>query len=77
MAKMWELATNWVLMHEHPFTVVEEEGFNMMQRCGMPQWEKITRTALKQHCMTVYDIQKKKLVNLLMSINKISLTTNL
>ncbi|XP_031262506.1 zinc finger BED domain-containing protein RICESLEEPER 1-like [Pistacia vera] len=64
-------------MHEHPFTVVEDEGFNMMQKCGMSLWEKITRTALKQHCVTVYEIQKKKLVNLLKSINKISLTIDL
>ncbi|XP_031266691.1 zinc finger BED domain-containing protein RICESLEEPER 2-like [Pistacia vera] len=77
MNKMRELAANWVLMHEHPFTVVGEEGFNMMQKCGMPLWEKITRTALKQHCVTVYEIQKKKLVNLLKSINKISLTTDI
>ncbi|XP_031267560.1 zinc finger BED domain-containing protein RICESLEEPER 2-like [Pistacia vera] len=61
MNKMRELAANWVLMHEHPFKVVENEGFNMMQRCGMPLWEKITRTALKQDCVIVYEIQKKKL----------------
>ncbi|XP_031269939.1 zinc finger BED domain-containing protein RICESLEEPER 2-like [Pistacia vera] len=77
MNLMRELAANWVLMHEHPFTIVEEEGFNVMQKCGMPQWEKITRTALKQHCVTVYEVKKKKLVNLFKSINKISLTTDL
>ncbi|XP_031276281.1 zinc finger BED domain-containing protein RICESLEEPER 2-like [Pistacia vera] len=54
MNLMRELAANWVLMHEHPFTIVEEEGFNMMQKCGMPLWEKIMRTALKQHCKLEY-----------------------
>ncbi|XP_039122038.1 zinc finger BED domain-containing protein RICESLEEPER 2-like [Dioscorea cayenensis subsp. rotundata] len=45
MAKMREAAAHWILMHELPFSVMEEEGFNMMQRCGMPEWEKVSRIA--------------------------------
>ncbi|XP_031265171.1 zinc finger BED domain-containing protein RICESLEEPER 1-like [Pistacia vera] len=50
MAKMRELVANWVLMHEHPFTVVEEEGFNdissflIVKQGGIPQ---MLTTALK------------------------------
>ncbi|OMO77392.1 putative Zinc finger, BED-type [Corchorus olitorius] len=35
MAKMREAAARWILMHEHSFSIVEEEGFNMMQKRGM------------------------------------------
>ncbi|XP_022714612.1 zinc finger BED domain-containing protein RICESLEEPER 3-like [Durio zibethinus] len=40
MVKMRETAAHWILMHEHPFSIIEEEGFNIMQKCGMPEWEK-------------------------------------
>lgn len=40
MAKMRQAAANWVLIHEHTFAIVEEEGFNIMQKRRMPEWEK-------------------------------------
>nr|GEV95439.1 putative zinc finger, BED-type [Tanacetum cinerariifolium] len=35
MMKMRELMAHWILMHEHHFTIIEEEGFNMMQQREM------------------------------------------
>ena len=32
MEAMREAAAHWVLMHEHPFTILEEEGFNIIMR---------------------------------------------
>ncbi|KAH7655676.1 Ribonuclease H-like protein [Dioscorea alata] len=40
MVKMREVTADWILMHDHPFSIMEEEGFNMMQKRGMPEWEK-------------------------------------
>ncbi|XP_031277065.1 zinc finger BED domain-containing protein RICESLEEPER 2-like [Pistacia vera] len=77
MVKMRELVANWVLMHEHPFTVVEEEGFNDMQRYAIPQWERINNNMCKNDCVTMYEREKTKLKNLLKTIDKISLTTDL
>ena len=51
MLKMREAIAHWILMHEHPFTIVEEEGFNIMQRRGMPEWEKISRITIKKDCV--------------------------
>ena len=64
-------------MHEHPFSIMEEEGFNMMLKCGMLEWEKTSRNTIKKDCMQVYEAEKKKLKGLLKNINKISLTTDL
>nr|GEZ78057.1 putative zinc finger, BED-type [Tanacetum cinerariifolium] len=33
--KMRESMAHWILMHKHPFTINEKEGFNMMQQRGM------------------------------------------
>ncbi|KAL4579265.1 hypothetical protein LXL04_015403 [Taraxacum kok-saghyz] len=75
MMKMREAAAHWILMHEHPFTVVEEEGFNMMQKRGMVEWESFSRVSIKKDCEKVFQIEKKKLKDLLKSIPKISVTT--
>lgn len=36
MIKMREGIAHWITMHEHPFTTVEEEGFNLMLKRGIP-----------------------------------------
>ncbi|OMO51644.1 putative Zinc finger, BED-type [Corchorus olitorius] len=77
MAKVREAAAHWILMHEHPFSIVEEEGFNMMQKHGMPEWEKVSHVTIKKDCVQVYEVEKKKLKALLRNVNKIFLTTDL
>ncbi|XWS48392.1 hypothetical protein CRYUN_Cryun13aG0072500 [Craigia yunnanensis] len=64
-------------MHEHPFSIMEEEGFNMMLKCGMLEWENTSHNTIKKDCMQVYETEKKKLKALLKTVNKISLTTDL
>nr|KAJ0212044.1 hypothetical protein LSAT_V11C400164530 [Lactuca sativa] len=77
MMKMRESVAHWILMHEHPFTIVEEEGFNMMQKRGMLEWENVSRVSIKKDCEKVFEIEKNKLKNLLKSISKISVTTDM
>ncbi|KAL6534872.1 hypothetical protein OROGR_013547 [Orobanche gracilis] len=77
MAAMKESCAEWVCMHEHPFTVVEEEGFNIMMKRGMPEWTRITRVAIRNDCFAVYEREKEKLKVLLKKVHKISLTTDL
>ena len=40
MEKMRNAVAHWILMHEHPFSIMEEESFNMMQKRGMPERKK-------------------------------------
>lgn len=35
MEKMREPIAHWILMHEHPFSIVKEEDFNIMLKHGM------------------------------------------
>ena len=77
MEKMRKAVAHWILMYEQPFSIMEEEGFNMMQKCGMLEWEKTSCNTIKKDCMQVYEAKKKKLKGLLKNINKISLTTDL
>nr|GME02787.1 zinc finger BED domain-containing protein RICESLEEPER 2-like [Ipomoea batatas] len=55
MEVMRELATHWITMHEHPFTILEEVGFNIMMKRIMPEWKPISRSTIKSECLKVYD----------------------
>ena len=77
MEMMREAAAKWVLMHEHPFSIVEEEGFNYMQKLGMSEWKKFTRNTCRADCVKIYEAEKKILKNQLKDVEKISLTTDL
>ncbi|XP_031264306.1 zinc finger BED domain-containing protein RICESLEEPER 2-like [Pistacia vera] len=73
MLKMRELIAHWVLMHEHPFTIVEEEGLNNMMKFWIPEWTSVSRHTCKKDCMKVYESEKAKLKN----VTKVSLTIDL
>ncbi|XP_031271639.1 zinc finger BED domain-containing protein RICESLEEPER 2-like [Pistacia vera] len=77
MTVMRELIAQWVLMHEHPFTIVEEEGLNNMLKYGIPGWSRVSRNTCKNDCVKVYEIEKQKLNTLLKGVRRISLTTDL
>ncbi|KAK9714734.1 hypothetical protein RND81_06G115800 [Saponaria officinalis] len=65
MLKMREVAAHWILMHEHPFSILEEEGYNLMMKRARPEWTKISRNTGKSDCVKVYEQEKKKLKTLL------------
>ncbi|KMS99205.1 hypothetical protein BVRB_2g047010 [Beta vulgaris subsp. vulgaris] len=77
MLSMTEGIANWIVMHEKPFSVVEEEGFNMMLKRGIPQWTFVSRHTIKIDAFEVYEVEKKKLKALLKDVDRISFTTNL
>ncbi|XP_031274167.1 uncharacterized protein LOC116132638 [Pistacia vera] len=60
MMVMRELVAQWVLMHEHPFTVVEEEGLNNMLKYEIPEWSRVSRNTCKNEhpffCLGLYNL---------------------
>jgi hypothetical protein len=75
--KVRELAYHMILCHEYPFMVVEHILFNKFVRSNTPYWQKISRTTAKSDCMSTYEIEKKKLKNLLRNVNKVNITTDM
>lgn len=67
-AKQREATAHWVLMHEKPFNIVEEYGYNFMMQVNQPEFTKISRTQVKLDCISVYEEEKKKLKILLRSV---------
>ncbi|XP_050902505.1 zinc finger BED domain-containing protein RICESLEEPER 2-like [Lathyrus oleraceus] len=56
-----EATAHWIMMHEHAFSIVEEEGFHFMMKCYNISYEKISRKTLKNDCIVVYEAEGKKL----------------
>ncbi|KAL6545629.1 hypothetical protein OROGR_009503 [Orobanche gracilis] len=77
MAAMRESAAEWVAMHEHSFSIVEEEGFNIMMKRVVPEWVRISRHIVTNDCFKVYEREKAKLKKHFKSVKKISLTTDM
>ena len=57
--------------------MVEDEGFNLMMKCGIPQWTSVSRYTIRIDSFKVYDFEKKKLKALLKTVDQISLTIDL
>jgi hypothetical protein len=72
-----EATAHWVMMYEHPFNIVEDEGFVFMMKCCNVSYEKISRKTLKNDCDVVYEAERKKLKSTLRAVHKICLTTDL
>ncbi|KAK4412504.1 hypothetical protein Salat_2897500 [Sesamum alatum] len=69
MEQMKESLAHWIMMPEHPFSIVEEDGLNLFCRRGMPEWRVMTRNTAKAHCINVYESENKKLKGLLKNVN--------
>ncbi|KAA8544887.1 hypothetical protein F0562_019719 [Nyssa sinensis] len=76
-AKVRELASHMTLYHEYPFMQMEDVIFNKFMRANTAYWQKITRIAIKNDCISTYEIEKKKLKTLFKSINKVNITTDM
>ncbi|KVH89777.1 Ribonuclease H-like domain-containing protein [Cynara cardunculus var. scolymus] len=77
MLKMREGIAHWITMHEHPFSIVEEEGFNLMMKRGIPEWNRVSRVTIKADAFKVYELEKKRLKDLFKKVERVSLTTDL
>ncbi|XP_073098901.1 zinc finger BED domain-containing protein RICESLEEPER 2-like [Elaeis guineensis] len=75
--KMREIIASAIMVHEHPFSIVEDEIWMWGFQYANPEFQKIFRKTARADCLTIYEAEKKKLKALLKSVNKISITTDM
>ncbi|XP_075480162.1 zinc finger BED domain-containing protein RICESLEEPER 2-like [Primulina tabacum] len=76
-AKIREIVSHMIIVHELPFVFAEYELFNLLMKNSSPHYQNISRATAKKDCITSYEIEKKKLVAELKDINRVSVTTDL
>ena len=76
-AKLRQVLSHMIMVHELPFSFVEYELFNFLMRTVTPQWKKISRITARKDCFASYENEKKRIKALLESVNRIGITTDL
>ncbi|KAF2295937.1 hypothetical protein GH714_035235 [Hevea brasiliensis] len=69
-AKIIEVFAHMILVHELPFLFTEYELFNWLMRIATPYYQKISRATVRKDCLSTYDIEKKKVKDLLKHVDK-------
>ena len=75
--KVRQVLSHMLMVHELSFSFVECDLFNFLMRTATPQYQQISRTTAKADCFKSYELEKKKLRNLLKNVDRISITTDL
>ena len=75
--KMREIIATAIMVHEYPFSIVEDEVWMWGFQYANSEFQKVTRRTARSDCLAIYEVEKKKLKALLRSVSKISLTTDM
>ncbi|XP_021979937.1 zinc finger BED domain-containing protein RICESLEEPER 2-like [Helianthus annuus] len=76
-AKIRELISHMIMIHEFPFNFVEYDLFNVVMKEANPTFTKISRTTAKQDCVSSYQIGRRRIQKLLKADNRVSITTDM
>jgi hypothetical protein len=75
--KMREILATAIMVHEYPFTVVEDDILMSAFKYANSDFRKVTHKTSSSDCVALFESEKKVLKKLLESVNKISLTTDM
>ncbi|XP_057444605.1 zinc finger BED domain-containing protein RICESLEEPER 2-like [Lotus japonicus] len=75
--KMREIIASAIMVHEMPFSVVENDVWMWAFQYANSDFQKVTRKTIRNDCLSLYEMEKRNLKALLKSVNKISLTTDM
>lgn len=72
---MRKIITIAIMIHELPFSIVEDEVWLLSFRYANSDFQKVSRNTVRSDCLAIYEARKKVLKVELKSVAKISLTT--
>ncbi|WOK98155.1 zinc finger BED domain-containing protein RICESLEEPER 2-like [Canna indica] len=74
---MRQIIATAIMVHEHPFNIVEGEVWMWGFQYANSEFQKISRKTARSDCLAIYEAEKKQLKVLLQSVSKISLTIDM
>ena len=75
--RMREIIAIVVMVHELPFSIVEDEVWMWAFQYANSKFQKISRKTVRSDCLALYEAEKKQLKTLLKIVSNISLTTDM
>ncbi|GJW06696.1 zinc finger BED domain-containing protein RICESLEEPER 2-like protein, partial [Tanacetum coccineum] len=76
-ARIREIVSHMLMVHELPFNFVEYDLFTLLMKEANPKFNKISRASARQDCISSYKIERKRIQKLLNSVNRVSITTDM
>ncbi|KAI3446774.1 hypothetical protein Pfo_003439 [Paulownia fortunei] len=76
-AKIREILSHMIIIHELPFFFSEYEIFNLLMKTATPHYQIISHVTTKKDCIATYEMEKKKLMVALKDVNRVNVTTDL
>ena len=76
-ARIREVVSHMIMVHELPFNFVEYDLFTILMKEANPAFNKISRAATREDCISSYKIGRKRIQKLLNSVNRVSITTDM
>ena len=74
---MREIISIVVMVHELPFSIIEDEVWMWAFQYANSEFKKISQKIVRSDCLTLYEAEKKQLKTLLKIVSNISLTTDM
>jgi hypothetical protein len=75
--KLNEWYVRLLILEEKPFRILESKRFRAFCQFLNPQAENVSRVTMQRECMKMYTKEKMKLKEVLTSVSRIALTSNL
>lgn len=72
-----EILSHMIMVHELPFAFAEYDVFNHLMKATYPEYKSISRFTLKNDCITSYEIEKKRTLNIIKNANRVGITTDI
>ena len=74
---MREIISIVVMVHELPFSIIEDEVWMWAFQYANSEFKKISQKIVRSDCLALHEAEKKQLKTLLKTISNISLTTDM
>ena len=75
--KMREIIATAIMVHEYPFSIVEDQVWMWSFQYANPKFSKVSHKTARSDCIKIYEAEKKNLKALLKGVSKISLSIDM
>ncbi|XP_019155896.1 PREDICTED: zinc finger BED domain-containing protein RICESLEEPER 1-like [Ipomoea nil] len=75
--KMREIIASGIMVHERPFSIVEDDMFMWAFEYANPNFRRVSRKTTRSDCLQLYEAEKNTLKRILNNVSKVSITTDM
>ncbi|XP_019163589.1 PREDICTED: zinc finger BED domain-containing protein RICESLEEPER 2-like [Ipomoea nil] len=74
---MREIIASGIMVHERPFSIVEDDMFMWAFEYANPNFRRVSRKTTRSDCLQLYEAEKNTLKRILNNVSKVSITTDM